>query len=377
MKTDNSYRFRAKRLDLINQDLRRTKKAVVSLGCSFAAGQGAFEDETMDILAPLISQNTFSNYDYLYKGHNKKDLENFASITNTKFIVDAKESGKWSGSKNKYAVDTYEMETGNSFVNQMCEKLSNNFTPINFAHPGNGNMASINRLMSFPIDWDYCEEIIVVWCFTDPNRYDVLDDRIPFNKLIIQHDHQTMWPQFEDEYNTDHEKLINGESWFQMQKNYTDTLWSENFIAMNFLHAGLSLKTWCKAHNARLAIFPAFSNYGRQDITNLLLDRIVTRDVASRNLLTQEKRKLKQGELKYGKQTIDNFPWTNIVNLNGSSNFFDLSYKQDTEYNPNISLQDIVNERILTKEKWVLPCGHPSAKGHGFLAEKLIEHFLL
>ena len=378
MNTDNNYRFRAKRIDLINSDLRRTRKAIVTLGCSYAAGQGAYDQETMDILEPKISENTFSNYDYLFKGHSKKELKNFAKITNTNFIEDSDGAGRWSGSKNKYAVQTFELETSNSFVNQMCEKLDNAYTPVNFAHPGNGNQASINRLMTYPIDWHYCDEIVVVWCFTDPNRFDILDDRIPFNKSLIQHDHQTIWPQFIDSYDTDHEKLINGEPWWNMQKQYTNTLWSENFIARNFLQAGLTLKTWCKAHNARLAIFPAFDPYNRKNLTNLLINTNVKRDLASRKITNlKEHRKLKLGELIYAKQTIDNFPWTKVLNLNGSATFFDLCYTQDSEYDPDIGLQELVNQKIITQEKWVFPCGHPSAKGHEFLAEKLIEHFLL
>lgn len=377
MLLDNDYRYRAKRTDLINNDLRRTRKAIIALGCSYAAGQGAFDQETLDILEPKISEDTFSNYDYLFKGHSKKDLQNFAKATNTQFIEDPAGSESWSGSKSKYAVQTFEMETSNSFVNQMCEKLDNNYTPINFAHPGNGNMASINRLMSFPIDWDYCEDIIVVWCFTDPNRFDVFDDRRAFNKHVVQHDHQTLWPQFIDNYDSDQEKLINGEPWFQMQKNYTNTIWSENFVAMNFLQAGLTLKTWCKAHNARLAIFPAFSHYERDEVTNLLLNNALERDLGSRELISQKPRNLKIYEVKYAKQTVDTFPWNSVVNLNGAKTFFDLCYAQDSEYDPEVDLQELVAQKLITTDKWVFPCGHPSAKGHGFLAEKLIEHFLL
>lgn len=373
---NKEYRLRAKTTATINRDLKRTGKAIVALGCSYAQGHGAFDEETLKLVRPKIS-STFSNFDYMFKGHTESELQLLADHYDLELIEKSEVAEHWNGSESQYAVATHEIETANSFVNQICEKLGNRYTPINFGHAGNGNLASINRLFTFPIDWHLCDEIILLWCYSDPNRFDIVDDRFPFNKHLVLHDHATMWPQFQDEYDPECEKLRQGSLWFETQRTYTQTLWSDKFSYTNFLNAGIQLSVWAKAHNAKLVTFGAFQPCTKEDIINGLLDTEVVRDPGTRQLIESKKRRILRHEIIEAKKGIDMFPWKSVFNPGGYNTFFDLAYSQEPDYIPGTTMHDVVNNCLESGDDWIFPCGHPSAKAHTLLSDIILEHLNL
>ena len=42
------------------------------------------------------------------------------------------------------------------------------------------------------------------------------------------------------------------------------------------------------------------------------------------------------------------------------------------EKDKTLTPEDVIG--VGTEEDWVLPCGHPSGKGHDLLAQELIKH---
>jgi hypothetical protein len=105
----------SKNIRQIKKDLKRTKKAIVALGCSFVEGTE-------------LSKNP-------------------------------------------------RVQNSLSFVNVLCNRyLDNNYTPINFGQEACGNAAAINKLFLYDIPWHNLNEIKIIFCPTAMFRYDIIDD---------------------------------------------------------------------------------------------------------------------------------------------------------------------------------------------------------
>jgi hypothetical protein len=123
----------------IRNDILRTKKAIVALGCSFVQG------------SELSDNHTIKNH--------------------------------------------------STFLNVLCkEHLGNVYTPINFGQGGAGNFSAISRLFLYDIPWKKLDEIIVVFMPTGMQRYDIIRDE---NTYGIGTEFKTIWPYtvFEDPTN--------------------------------------------------------------------------------------------------------------------------------------------------------------------------------
>jgi hypothetical protein len=121
----------------INQDLKRTKKAIVAIGCSFV--QGA----ELNISCP--------------KGADENEYKN-----------------------------------SRTFVNKLCSKyFKNSYTPINFGQEAAGNFAAISRLFLYNIPWSSLDEIIVIFMPTGMQRLDIIKDD---NTCIVGQEFKTLYP---------------------------------------------------------------------------------------------------------------------------------------------------------------------------------------
>ena len=133
----------------INEDLKKTKKAVIALGCSFTQGQGAINDEifdnykweTQDLGKPLRA--------VLSKKEKKQILKKYSTV-----LLDSEDST---------SLDFVKMEYENAFVSVLCKKYFNgSYTPINLGLKGCGNRGTIKELyLNNEIDWHNAKEKIV------------------------------------------------------------------------------------------------------------------------------------------------------------------------------------------------------------------------
>jgi len=363
------HRLRSRIVTTINEALEETPRAVVSIGCSFTEGEAAYDQETIDFLRPM--GGNYSNFDYNCKGHDLKELLDFATEFDLHFqMMDQGRVSQWNKSQNNISVNSRPLEIKNAFVNKFSEKLDNRYVPINAGHAGNGNMAAVNRLFTYPINWDKCEEIIVLWCYSDEHRFDIAKDtNIDHSELGFDHD--TMWPK-NDAYDPAIEKFHQGADWHNAQYYLTQTAWSDAFAHMNFITCGSKLATWCKAYNANLLTFAAFHPVDKQVMENEFCMNKIFRDTNRH----REEREFSPFSIEYIQQNykaLNRFPWESVCEPGGKSSFFQYAFSQEEMYDPDIDMYKLIHHYNGTPNDWIFPCGHPSGKGHDLLADYLIQ----
>lgn len=377
-----SQRLSSRLIETINNNLKERPRAVVSLGCSFAQGQAAYDDEILNFLRPM-GGGSCSDFNYAYKNHDLKDLLDFAEYFKLSIIPKSQDNEQWyNQSPGNYEVVTGEIEIANSFVNKFAE-LSD-YVPINLGNLGNGNTSSINRLFTYPIDWHLCDEVLILWCYTDLNRFDLVNDTgLDYHQ--IGNDHKTMWPQA-DFYDPSREKFHQGINWHNTQYYWTRTAWSEVYNYINFVTAGIKLNTWCKSHDAKLITFGAFNKINRKIVEHEYCYGNITRD-KTHEIIENFDNPKHQTMIDYNVRSLDLFPWHTMYEPGEEETFFDLALAQDLKHEDfseycknkigkteNINMWDVINMSG-TPRDWIFACGHPSAKAHDLLAQNLFKHY--
>ncbi len=365
----DEYRMRSRKIQIINEALHKTRKAVISIGCSFTEGEAAYDQEILDVLRPM--GGSYSNFDYNCKGHDIQELMDFAQQFDLHFqIMDEGRVSQWNKSENNISVNSRPLEINNAFVNKFCEHLDAGYVPINAGHAGNGNMAAVNRLFTYPIDWDICDEIIVLWCYSDEHRFDISKDT-NIDHSEMGHDHDTMWPKHEA-YDPDIEKFHQGADWHNAQYYLTQTAWSDAFAHMNFVTCGSKVDTWCKAYGAKLLTFAAFHPVDKQTMENEFCMNKIFRD-SNRHREDREFSPFSIEYIQHNYKALSRFPWDSMCEPGGKTSFFQYVYSQEETYNPNLDMYKLIHDHGGTPNDWIFPCGHPSAKGHDLLAKWLIK----
>lgn len=341
-------------IEQINTSISKTKKAIISLGCSFVQAQGAVDD------------SLYQEYEWKFERIgtpiaivvNKDQEENLLS----RYPLVKKNFGK---------LDFTFMEYENSFVNVLCKKYFNEqYTPINLGIRGCGNRATIKELYFHPeIEWHKLEEIIVIYCPSGFERFDFVND------AWNSHNHWScMWPHYKDP------SLEPGGPRQILWEGYSKRLYSSKFEIIEQIGHVQELLNWCKLHNAKLIITPAFdrryidkkhfeeslfSGYERNKAGNITgvssIERETTTDFFQSSL---------QKELT---SLIDLWPWDKMFLPDNFPTFADLCLGQEFpsdwknrhffEYNG-----------VFSPNFWITSCAHPSAKGHDLFAKKLFDH---
>lgn len=358
----HEHRMRSRQIDTINAQINLKRRAVVSLGCSFTQGQSAFPEELVQKLRPRGGNG--SNFDYSGKGHDIDDMLELA----TEYLIPLKviNDSIWNQAVSNLAMHTSPLEIDNAFVNHFATE--HDYVPINMGHNGNGNMAAINRLFQYPIDWHLCDDIIVLWCYSDQHRYDLQnDDQISYTE--IGGDHFAMWPKY-NEYNPDLEKFHAGTAWHNTQWYFTKTVRSEAFSYLNHIDNGIKLDTWCKANNAKLLTFGSFCNIDRSQIESEFLDNRVIRD-PNRIQIDGPVYPPSDDQKFWMERYLNKFPWHSVVKLREHDSFLDLAIAQETKtHYKGMNMWEIIQGGG-TEDDWIFPCGHPSGKAHKLLADEL------
>ena len=325
----------------INNDLKRTKKAIISLGCSFVQGQGAVNDE-------LYNDYTWKNIDIgsplKIQIDNKQQKELLTKYKNLGIAFDS--------------IDFTFMEYDNAFVNVLCKKyFDRKYTPINLGLRGCGNRATIKELYFYPsFNWNELDEIIVIYCPSGPERFDFINDQ--YNDR--HHDHFRwicMWPNKDQSNNASRAKLWDG---------YAETLWSDKFQVYEQIAHVQELLSWCKLHNAKLIITPGFDRRYDKEYFNSSLKSIVIRNGEE---YIKEKMDYNDSISEY----LHLFPWDNMFYPEGYKTFADLIMSKDLDLEDK---QDYFFQFLGkgSPNMWVTPCAHPSAKAHDYFAKTLFNH---
>lgn len=341
-----------KTIPQINDSLRKTGKAIISLGCSFVEGMGALDD---------IMYEKYE-WDYLGPGHplsikfKKGELESFK-----------KEWPNIDYNNNKMIVSTLfsDQEQKNAFVNVLCHKyFDGSYTPINFGMRGCGNRAAIKELHMNPeINWDDAKEIVVVYCPSGLERFDFINDSGDKN-----YHWKCMWP---------HDNTMEtGTALQNLWSGYKDTVWSEKFGVLEQISHVQELLTWCKFKNARLIITPGFDRRYDRELFNEALNSNVTRN--STNTATTVSTPSLFGSL-FKSNTenymVDLWPWDMMFYPDNHDTFAELSMAQEPNIDPKSDyFFQFQNNR--SPNGWMTPCSHPGQKGHDLFAKLLFDHII-
>jgi hypothetical protein len=334
----------------INNDLARTRKAIISLGCSFVEGQGA------------VDQDIYDNYEWIMT---KTGIPMYPKVTDSqqsKLLADYPELVL----SNTGTVNWTFMEYRNAFVNVLCKKYFNaEYTPINFGLRGKGNRASIKSLYFHPqINWHDINELIVIYVPSGPERFDFVNDEFKEHQQF-----HCVWPWHEDQETGPRKTL-----W----KGYSTAIYSEKSAMLEQISNVIELENWCKLKNAKLIITPGFDRTYKKQKFNEIIQNVIERNhlqETTRHIEYAHNKKTvnrSNDELEIFNSIVEQWPWDKMFSPQGCNTFMDLCLKQEGlehtgywEYNGKG-----------TPDHWITKCCHPSAKGHDLFARELYNHIV-
>lgn len=325
----------------INEDLKRTKKAIISLGCSYTEGQGAVDDELYTDYKWTHPKIGESLEIIITPEERSEILKKYPSLS---LNPDGKINFRF-------------MEKKNSYVNVLCKKyFAGEYTPINLGIRGCGNRAAVKELYFYPsIRWDLIEEVIVVYMPSGLERFDFINDEV-----VDGNRWKAMWPHPDGMPQGPRKTLWEG---------YAKALYSDRFAVLEQLSHVQELMTWCKAKNAKLIITPAFDDRFNKKFFQSQLDINVFRDSEGNFRNT----KIPVFRSDVVSSFINLFPWENVFEPDGHKTMAQFVVAQEKE------LKD-TNEYFFqfigkgSPNLWMTACAHPGAKAHDLYAKKLHEY---
>ena len=330
----------------INENIKRTKKAIISIGCSFVQGHGA------------IAEEIYRDYKWQGLHHNAINWQ----ITPDQ-LKKLREKYPEVYRNNDYTLNFSLHENKNSFVSVLCEKYFNGeYAAINLGRSGNGNKASIKDLYYYPaIAWDEIEELIVIYCPSGAERMDFIDDTV--HQLNDHPRWITAWPS-----EVDDGKGLRSRLWTA----YKDALYSEKEEVLEQISIIQELVTWCKWKNAKLIITPAFMRtYTYENFTGAIR-KTIYRD-NDKGIIKVEPWVVDDKSVD---DVVDMWPWDNVFLPDGKPTFVDLAMAQEFPKWENLDqcpgFYSFLGRG--SPQGWITPCSHPSAKAHDLFAKLLHKH---
>lgn len=332
----------------INEDLKRTKRAIISLGCSFVQGHGA------------LAEDIYRNYKWEWTYEHNSPLWHL-SVEDKQRLV-----GEYPDVSVDPVINFSDHEHNNSFVNVLCKKyFDGSYTPINLGRSGNGNRATIKDLYFYPdILWNEIQETIVVYCPSGAERIDYMDD----TQVPVVNNHPrwvSAWPS-----DVDGGKGARNQLWTGIQRAVD----SDRFQIMEQIAHVQELLLWCKYHKAKLIIVPAFmQNVYTRDAFLKSMNRLVTRS-NTRELENTKIPNLREYNPSYEK-FVDLWPWECMFYPDGTPSFADYSLQQEFGHWEKAQYFYRYVGRG-SPDLWISPCGHPTKKAHDAFAKKLYERII-
>jgi len=326
----------------INKDLAKKGRAIVSIGCSFVQGQGAINDEIFD--------------NYNFKASDLGEVLKIQANNETREQLLSQYSSLYTGPNG--VIDFTMMEYENSFVYQLANHLyKGKYVPINFGQRGCGNRASIKELYFNNIKWNFCKEIIVIYCPSGIERFDFAQDQSGEHFRWV-----CMWPHELPESNGPRKKLWDG---------YREAVYSDKHAIIEQIGHVQELLTWCKAHNAKLIITSAFDRrYDKEYFQNELAKHA---ERADNELKEYRPKKMFERKNLFVDYYLEMWPWDKMFHPFGFETFADLAINQepDVENKKDPYWQFQGNRSPLG---YITACSHPGQKAHALFASALAKH---
>ena len=328
-----------KNVEHINQDLARTHKAMVILGCSFADGQAAIPKEYFTQLTPLY--HTEDNT-YEYSSDNYTDTEIAELAIKFKLPV------HWDKHHHKkLTACVYGTELYNSWGSQLGRKFNNDYTVINLADRGAGNNSAIQKIYRYPIDWQLCNEVMIVWSVCDYTRWSMLHSK-NLQRQTLTGDNRTFWWLPEAP-----------KSGATLNSMMSKEMYSPMFFLDQYLDNCTLLQMFCNQFKlSNIILMPAFSPLPENDPGmewHYYLSQIANN--SGKGIARKVKAKL-----------LSHCAWDvaghgNIAKM--CMDKLDLNYPDWFHY---------VGTHAGSQNDWISACSHPTHQAQSWLTDKLYQH---
>ena len=347
--------YHSKNFRSINEHLKKTKKLIITTGCSFTVGTAAWD---LDLVHEIPPKHFAGNVNY--RGHSQPEKQ---------YIADKYPGVFLSGTD----IDLTQMERTNSYGNVLANKyLDGSWTTANLGGNGNGNFSSILRLFNYPIDYSQAEKIVVIFCMTSFMRYDLIKDDGVYLPGYIGDDFQTLWP------NLGTPKNGPDENWRLMHDGFRECVYTDRWEMLSMIQYLQLLKTWCQAHNADFVVFHAFDRHITKDYVRNHLSYAYRRNLETREI--EKKITLTPEQILDATDKYNMIPWDNFWYPEGEPSFYHLGLKYEPDLkNEDPDMYSFVmtaqkNNMAITPNEYLMGCAHPSAKLHDKLASLLNTH---
>jgi hypothetical protein len=328
----------------INDDINRTKRVIISLGCSFVQGHGA------------IDESIYKNYKWEGVKYGNPNI--VWDKKNTHQLVKEFPDIKLSVNGSP---DFSIHELNNAFVNILAKKyFEGSYASINLGRSGCGNRAAIKELYFYPeINWKGLNEIIVIYCPSGAERFDFIDDA--YHKLNEHNRWICIWPSILD--NSGPNKML----W----QGYKEAVHTTKFEVIEQVSHIQELMLWCEHKNAKLIIVPSFQNvYNKENFIGSISKK-VERDQTNRKIIKSDSELTL--DFSSAIELANMWPWDKMFTPDGNKTFIDLAMKQEFPNDDTYPwFYTYVGEG--SPNLWVTPCGHPSVKAHELFAKHLHKH---
>ena len=313
-------------IDAINRELKLKKKAIAVYGCSWAAGQGAYDPVMDQFPTKMVGARRAFLLDQTYINQYK---------------------GKFGHYKDGYYFEeSFVQENDNSFVSILTkEYLNNDYVPLNFGLPGCGNASSIRYADIIGIDWGSIETLDIIFMPTDVSRgyYPTVDESNNFW-------HWTLWPHppsKKDRVSVLYHSLC---ALYARTYNEKRAIIDLFFYTRHLQWISKSFK------NSKFMILPAFNPFFTKDYFKQTLGPVYN----------HLENRVKGKKSKY-LHMVNEYPWDCFVTPNGASNYADFILQQEPEEWSSFDFLNILHKG--TPNGFLTICAHPSKKSHKLLAE--------
>lgn len=237
-----------------------------------------------------------------------------------------------------HTLPIWEKENAASWVNQICSKYLDDYTPINFGRRGGGNRGAVKDL------YLRSEEIpknpknmIVVLMLSGMERFDYVQKDIGFQS---NHHFYTAFP------NTQQKDM-------PVWLTYAKHIFSPQVSVVETIMSICEAETWCKANNAKLIVTSAF-------------DTCINRDYFIESI---------HGLKKHLADLVD---WDNFLRPENYDTM--LHMLLDFQENGSPEVEHLKHGAYWNKycgkfpvKEWITPCCHPTFKGHEYIAKVIYQ----
>lgn len=343
------HKSKCKDVSQINADLERTKKALVVLGCSFADGQASIPKEILADLTPVY-HNHNNTYDYMTDSHSDSEIGDLAVKHKLPVLLERNH-------KKALTVDIYNTELHNSWGSQLGRLLNDEYTVINCADRGAGNLSAIQKMYRYPIAWESVEEIMVVWSVCDYTRWSLLHSN-NYDRSILTGDSKTFWwIQEKPISDNDQPRYLN---WMMSEYFYKQ---SPMFFIDQYVDNCTQLRIFTKQFKkSNIVVVPAFSSLPENDSGmewHYYLSTLASR--ASKNLAKIIKSRL-----------LTEYVW----DVDGHENLGKFCIAQEKTPETHIDWHHFSSQVRAVGAEWVSPCCHPTYIAQTEIAQRLHKHIV-